>query len=178
MKNKLDELTDSLVGVMEYNDPTKEYPDFSSVKADDGVMAEWFYPVFNGSNEFSELSAILLYTNSESRFEDVSQLMLGISMTEMKHYGKLSDFILKLGGKIGQKFNNNSVIFAKDLEEAFSLAIKSEQDTIKAYQEIKKKLYKSDGTQTKTAKLAEQFIDKLIADENVHLKLLNEKNKK
>lgn len=173
-KNQLDDLTNGLVNAMRYSDSTVEYPEFNKAKQDDGVMAEWFYPVYNGSNGFSELTAIHMYTSQEATFEEIGELMLGIAMTEMKHYDKLGDFIRRIGGKIDQKFNNSAVVIGKTKEEAIQNAIKAEEDTIAFYEKISQRLLKL--PETTTIKIALQLLAKLTADERVHLKLLTNEN--
>jgi rubrerythrin len=176
-KNQIDGLTDALVNVMCYSDSSVDYPSFDKAKPDDGVMAEWFYPVYKGQNDFSELSAINMYTSQEAIFEEVSQLMLGIALTEMKHYGKLSDFLLKIGGRIDQRFSNSDVSIGKDLKQAISIAITAEEKTIEFYEKLESKLLKIE-VETETIKISLQFISKLIADEKFHLNLLKEKQEK
>lgn len=172
-KNQLDDLTNGLVNSMRYSDPSIEYPSFDGVKTDDGVIAEWFYPVYNGTNDFSELTAILMYTSQEVAFESVGELLLGIAMTEMKHYDKLGDFIKSLGGNIDQRFNNSGVIIGNTAVESLTLSIKAEKKTISFYEELTKKLLKT--FETKTVKIALQLLAKLIADELIHLNLLKER---
>lgn len=172
-KNQLDDLTDGLVNAMRYSNPEFEYPEYDGAKPDDSVPAEWFYPIHNGTNSFSELTAIHMYVTQEATFEDIGELMLGIGMTEMKHYDKLSDFIKKLGGKIDQRFNNSGVTVGKDAVDAIRIAIKAEKETIAFYEGIQTKLDKI--TETKTTKIAYQLTSKLIADEEVHLELLKER---
>ena len=58
-RNLVDDLASAMVESMRYCDSSVDYPDFSKVKPDDGVVAEWFYPIINGDNDFSELSANL-----------------------------------------------------------------------------------------------------------------------
>ena len=172
-KNQLDDLTDGLVNAMRYSDPEVEYPSFEKAKPDDGVIAEWFYPIHNGSNDFSELTAIHMYTTQEATFEDVGTLLLGIALTEMKHYDKLSDFIRKIGGRIDQRFNNSGVTVGKTAKEALEIAVGAEEKTIDFYENLQKKLI--DLTETTTIKIALQFLSKLLADEVVHLRLLKER---
>jgi hypothetical protein len=175
-KNQLDDLTDGLVNAMRYSDPNVEYPEYTGVKPDDGVPAEWFYGIHNGVTDFSELTAINMYVTQEATFEDVGELMLGIGMTEMKHYDKLSDFIRKLGGKIDQRWNNSSVAVGGSVEEALKIAIESEEKTIKVYESIQNKITEAaNGTFTRTMKVAMQLTSKLLADEKVHLNLLSER---
>lgn len=174
-KNQLEDLTDGLVNAMRYSNPSYEYPSFDNAKSDDGVPAEWFYPIFNGTNSFSELTAIHMYVTQEVSFEEIGELMLGIGLTEMKHYDKLSEFIKKLGGRIDQRFNNSGVSVGNNAVEALSIAIKGERETISFYEKIQSKL--KDLSETKTIEIAFQLTSKLIADEEVHLDLLLERLK-
>lgn len=172
-KNQLDDLTNGLVNAMRYSDSNVEYPEFDKVKRDDGVIAEWFYPIFKGSNDFSEFSAIYLYVTQESAFEDLGELMLGIALVEMKHFDKLSDFIKKIGGRIDQKYDSASVVIGKTPEEAIQKAIDGERKTIDFYESLMNKLAKL--PETETIEITLQFLAKLVADEKVHLDLLQER---
>lgn len=172
-RNIVDDLASALVESMRFCDPSVDYPEFKGVKKDDGVIAEWFYPIANGSNSFSELSAIHMYTGQEAKFEEIGELMLGIGLVEMKHYGKLNDFIRDLGGHIGQTYKSDQVQLGKTVLEALQIAAKGEQDTIDFYQTIVTKLEKAG--ESKTVEIAKQLLSKLIADETVHLELLNNK---
>ena len=59
--NQLDDLTDGLVNAMRYCDPSVLYPsDLDKEKHNYGVDHEWFLPIKNGKNSFSELSTILM----------------------------------------------------------------------------------------------------------------------
>jgi hypothetical protein len=171
MKNKVDDLTDALVNIMQYSDSSVDYPNIDAAEVDDGVVAEWFYPIYNGMNDFSELTAILMYTSQESTFEEIGEVMLGIALTEMKHYAKLGDFICKLGGSIKQKYNNSGVTIGNNAREALEIAYESEVKTINFYDAIKERIEKTKSTTT-TA-IALQLIDKIKADEEVHKRLLN-----
>jgi len=172
-KNQLDDLTDGLVNAMRYSNPKYEYPSFDKAKPDDGVMAEWFYPINNGQNDFSELTAIHMYTIQEATFENIGELMLGIGLTEMKHYAKISDFIRKIGGRIDQRFNNSFVNVGNNEEDAIKIAIGAEERTIDFYEKLQYKLLKLE--ETPTIKIALQLLTKLVADEMVHLNLLKER---
>lgn len=169
--NLVDDLIDAILNVMKYGDSTVEYPDLSNAKIDDGVIAEWFYPVMNGSNDFSELTAIHTYVLQESKFEEIGELMLGISMVEMKHYSKLCDFVKNIGGNIEQNYNTTGVVVGATKEEAIDIAITSEQKTIEYYEHLKQRLLQQD---TKTVRIGVALINKLIADEKVHLDLLQQ----
>ena len=173
-KNQIDDMVDGLVNVMRYSDPLALYPSgIENVKPNDGVDPEWFYPIFNGSNDFSELSAIHMYTTQEATFEDIGQLMLGIGLVEMQHYGKLSELIRSLGGTIDQSYDNSDVEIGKTPQEALKIAIDGEITTIDFYDKVAERIQKS--KQTKTTETALRLIAKIQADERVHLSLLRKK---
>ena len=174
-KNTLEDLTAVICNLSGYSDSTIDYPSFSKAKKDDGVPAEWFYSVTNGSVNFSELSAIHMYVQQEAIFEEIGELMLGIGIVEMHHYGKLNDFVRKLGGKITQTFKTAAVEAGKDIPDALKIAISGEQATIDEYERIVNKV--SRVGESKTAEIALQLLNKLIADERKHIELLTEKLK-
>lgn len=171
-KNHLDDLVDTLVENLQYCDSEVEYPDINKAQPDDGVIAEWFYPIYNGANDFSELTAIHMYVGQETEFEEIGKLMLGIGMTEMKHFAKIGDMIKRLGGKIDQKYNNSGVAIGKSIVEALNIAYDAEVKTISFYESLSEKIEKV--KPTKTTEIALQLISKLIADENVHKILLKD----
>lgn len=170
-KNAVDDLTDALVNVIRYSDSSVEYPEVENAEPDDGVIAEWFYPIYNGTNDFSELTAILMYTRQETKFSEIGELMLGIALTEMKHYAKLADLIRALGGKITQRYTTEYVKTGSTPRKALEKAISSEISTIKFYSELQEKI--SQVKETKTTLIAQQLISKLMADEEVHKNLLS-----
>lgn len=172
-KNQLDDLVNALVENLNYSDSSVEYPNIDNAKADDGVVAEWFYPIYNGTNDFSELTAIHMYVNQETEFEEIGQLMLGIGMTEMKHYSKIGDLIKRLGGKIDQRYNNAGVTIGKSIVEALNIAYDAEVKTIEFYENLSDKIEKVESSVT--TEIALQLITKLIADEKVHMRLLEDK---
>ena len=171
-QNTIDNLTDALVDVMRYSDPSVLYPDLDKAEPDDGVVAEWFYPIYNGTNDFSELTAILMYTGQETKFEEIGELMLGIGLTEMKHLAKIGDFIRTLGGNIEQRYTNTGVVLGNTIREALNVAIEAEVKTIEFYNTLSAKISKIKST--KTTQIALQLIAKLTADEEVHKKLLSD----
>ena len=174
--NSLENLTDSLVHSLRFNDPTVNYPEVEKAKKDDGVIAEWFYPIYAEINEFSELSAIYMYTNQENQFEEIKELMLGIGMTEMKHYGKIGELIKALGGRVHQRYNSKNVTIGKTPREALQTAFNGEVKTIQFYDELKEKIndVKNSSKSTPTIEIALKLIEKLRADEVVHQQLLQE----
>ena len=174
--NALENLTDSLVQSLRFNDPTVDYPEVEKAKEDDGVIAEWFYPIYAESNEFSELSAIYMYTNQEKQFEEIKEMMLGIGMTEMKHYGKIGELIKALGGRVHQRYNSKNVTIGKTPREALQTAFNGEVKTIQFYDELRDKIndVRNSSKSTPTIEIALKLIEKLRADEVVHQQLLQE----
>lgn len=173
-KNQIDDMVDGLVNVMRYSDPSVLYPSgIEDVKPNDGVDPEWFYPIFNASNDFSELSAIHMYTTQEVAFEDIGQLMLGIGIVEMQHYGKLAELIRLLGGTIDQSYDNSEVEIGRTPAEALKIAIDGEITTIDFYDKVAERIQKT--KQTKTTETTLQMIAKIRADEVIHLSLLRKK---
>ena len=171
-ENMVDKMADALVEITRFVDSTVKYPELDNVKQDDGVMPEWFYPIYNGVNGFSELDAIHLYTSQEQKFEPIGNLLLGIALVEMKHYGILGELIIKLGGRIEQRYNNSKVSLGETKEEALNNAIDAENKTIEFYEGVIEKI--KGVHETKTTIIVVQLVNKLIADERVHLKLLKE----
>lgn len=171
-KNRVDDLADALVNIMRYSDSTVEYPNIAEAKRDDGVVAEWFYPVLNETNDFSELTAIHMYIAQETAFEEIGELFLGVALTEMQHYSKVSDFVRKIGGKVNRRFDNSKMIVGETVQEALKAAVDSESKTISAYRKILKRLQSIQ--ETTTVRVALQLLTKLIADETIHLMLFNE----
>lgn len=169
-ENMVDKMADALVEITRFADLTVKYPELNNVKQDDGVMPEWFYQIYNGVNGFSELDAIHLYTSQEQKFEPIGNLLLGIALVEMKHYGKLGELIVNLGGHIEQRYDNSKVSLGTTKEEALTNAIKAEKKTIECYEEIIEKI--KSVHETKTTIIALQLVNKLIADEKLHIKLL------
>ena len=171
-ENMVDKMADALVEITRFADSTVKYPELDNVKQDNGVMPEWFYPIYNGVNGFSELDAIHLYTSQEQKFEPIGNLLLGIALVEMKHYGILGELIIKLGGRIEQRYNNSKVSLGETKEEALNNAIDAENKTIEFYEGMIEKI--KGVHETKTTIIVVQLVNKLIADERVHLKLLKE----
>lgn len=171
--NSVDNMSDALVEVLPYADQSVSYPDTEKIKPDDGVIAEWFYPIYNGMNDFSELTAILMYTSQKSEFEEIGELMLGIGLVEMKHYSVLGEVIKQLGGRVDQRTNNSGVKIGKTPREALQIAIQAEVKTIDFYNSIIEKLERVKTTVSVTLML--QTLSKFIADEERHKQLLEEK---
>ena len=174
-ENRMDALATAVVNSIKYADQSVDYPDLSAVKVDKGVIAEWFYPIYNGANDFSELSAIHLYTSQETKFDETGgELFLGIALVEMKHYAMIGDLINKLGGDINKNtFSDKKVTIGSNLDEALTKAIEAEEITISFYQSLLDKVNLVNNTETTRTVIL--LVNKLIADEQLHLKSLKEK---
>lgn len=172
MINYIDRMADALVDVLKYSNSEVEWAEASDLKPDDGVNPEWFYPAIE-SAEYSELTSILLYTQQEALFDEISELVLGIALVEMKHFSAIRDAIVALGGKLPQPYNNKNVNLGKNTIEALVLAAHSEIATIEFYTSIIPNLQ----AETDSVNIARQLLKKIIADESLHLKLINDKVK-
>ncbi len=170
--NQLDDLTLGLVNAMKYSNPDILYPDFGDVKPGQGVEAEWFYDVYRGTNNFSELTAIHQYISQEALFDDIGELMMGIALVEMKHMDKLGDFILALKGTVTQEYDTKYVAYGNSAREAAQLGIESETATIAAYNKILNKVKSL--PENPTTVISFQLLSKLIADETHHISLFRE----
>lgn len=174
MINYVDKMADALVDVLKYSNQEVEWVEPDDMKPDDGVQPEWFYPAIE-SAEYSEITAILQYTQQEAVFEDeIGELMLGIALVEMKHYAHVRDAIVALGGTLPKPYNSKNVNIGETPTEALVLAAHSEVATIKFYKSVKERIT----TSTSSADIARKLLTKLIADESLHLKLLTQQLKK
>lgn len=167
--NQLDDLTLGLVNSMRYSDPNVVYPRGGDVQPGDGIDPSWFYAIYRGSNGFSELTAINQYVSQEALYEDISEMLLGIALVEMKHLDKLGDLITDLGGEITQKFDTSHVEYGSTARQAVELGIEAESATIGEYNKILEQVKALPENQTTLYVL--QLLAKLIADETFHLNL-------
>lgn len=85
----------------------------------------------------------------------------------MKHFANVRDVVIKLKGTIPQPLNTKKLELGKNAGEALVISIKNEILTIQFYESLKEKI----ASQSKSAKTILQMLDKLIADESLHLKL-------
>ena len=124
----------------------------------------------------SELTAILQYTQQRMLFDEIGETFLGIALTEMKHYDRLGDFINHIGGNVSRPaFSAAKVdITTKSAAEAIQINIVAEEDTISAYEKLSQRIQANNPTPTVTSALAIQLINKIVADEHVHVRLLAE----
>ncbi len=168
MINYVDRMADALVDVLKYSNSEVEWPKTSDLRPNDGVRSEWLYPAIE-SSDYSEITSILQYTQQEAVFDEIGELLLGIALVEMKHYAGVRDAIVALGGKLPQPYSSKNVKIGTSPVEALTLAIESEIATIEFYKSVEVKLSQD----TDSVIIMKQLLKKLIADESLHLKLLN-----
>ena len=174
MINYVDRMADALVDVLKYSNQEVEWVEPDDMKPNEGVQPEWFYPAIE-SAEYSEITAILQYTQQEAVFEDeIGELMLGIALVEMKHYAHVRDAIVALGGTLPKPYDSKNVNIGGTATEALILAAHSEVATIDFYKSVKERVTAS----TDSADIARKLLTKLIADESLHLKLITQQLKK
>ena len=170
--NLIEDLTNAIVNNIKYADNTILYPPEVEFDKDCGIKVEWFYPAFKDPNGHSELDAINMYTTQMAMYEEAHELLLGISLIEMKHLDKLMDIVTSLGGTIDTQYNTKSINYGKNMIDGINQAIISEEKTITGYNIIVDKVSKlpKNASVDYTLKL----LAKLIADETLHIKLLKE----
>ena len=160
-------MADSLVDVLKYSDSSVEWPEVEHFEPDPEIKPEWFYPALqNGA--MSEIMAILLYTQQAGLYdEEIGELVLGIGLVEMKHFANIRDTVVSLGGKIPQPLNGAGLVLGINVNDALCINVKNEFATIKYYQSVKEKIKST----SQTAILIKAMLDKLIADETLHLSM-------
>lgn len=171
--NRVEDAANAFIDVLKYSDQSVDYPDFNDIEPWPDDIVNMFKDALK-DKPFSEISAILMYTQQSSRFEPIAELMLGIGLVEMRHYDKLSDFLQK-----ADSYEENSVmgIYPKvevgfSPESALKIALDSEIETIGHYKKIMNNvaLYNDRADYDDVMYL----LNKLVADEEHHIKLLKE----
>lgn len=130
----------------------------------------------------SELTAINLYiyqhVSSDKRFKEYAELIAGVSIAEMKHLELLGETIRLLGtkpvyasfGRTGTAFWNGRYINYTDTLKGMLLEdIKAETAAIENYRKHREII---------KDKYIDNLIDRILLDENLHLKLFNDFNDK
>lgn len=171
--NRVEDAANAFIDVLKYSDQSVDYPDFNDIEPWPDDIVNMFKDALK-DKPFSEISAILMYTQQSSRFEPIAELMLGIGLVEMRHYDKLSDFLQK-----ADPYEENSFmdIYPKvevgfSPESALKIALDSEIETIGHYKKIMNNvaLYNDRADYDDVMYL----LNKLVADEEHHIKLLKE----
>lgn len=92
--NRVEDAANAFIDVLKYSDQSVDYPGFKDIEPWPDEIINMFYVIWKNA-KFSELSSIIMYTQQSSRFEEISELMLGIGLVEMRHLDKISDFLQK-----------------------------------------------------------------------------------
>lgn len=171
--NRVEDAANAFIDVLKYSDQSVDYPDFNDIEPWPEDIVNMFKDALK-DKPFSEISAILMYTQQSSRFEPIAELMLGIGLVEMRHYDKLSDFLQK-----ADPYEQNPVmdIYPKveigfSPESALKIALDSEIETIDHYKKLMNNLALHDDRADYDDVM--YLLNKLVADEEHHIKLLKE----
>lgn len=171
--NRVEDAANAFIDVLKYSDQSVDYPDFNDIEPWPEDIVNMFKDALK-DKPFSEISAILMYTQQSSRFEPLAELMLGIGLVEMRHYDKLSDFLQKADpyeeDPVMDIYPKVEVGFSP--ESALKIALDSEIETIGHYKKIMNNvaLYNDRADYDDVMYL----LNKLVADEEHHIKLLKE----
>ena len=171
--NRVEDAANAFIDVLKYSDQSVEYPDFKDIEPWPDEIVNLFYVIWKNAT-FSELSAIIMYTQQSSRFDEISELMLGIGLVEMRHLDKISDFLQKADPyeDYSTMNINPNIEIGSFWEEAIKIALDSEMETIAHYRKIQKAIQQYEDR--KDYDDVNYFLEKLIADEEHHVKLLKE----
>ena len=169
----MEDAANAFIDVLKYSDQSVDYPDFKDIEPWPDEIVNMFYVIWKNA-KFSELSAIIMYTQQSTRFKEISELMLGIGLVEMRHFDKISDFI-----QLADPYEDYSVIninptieIGPTWEQALKIAWDSEIETIGHYKKIQKAI--AQYNERPDYDDVNYFLEKLIADEEHHIKLLKE----
>lgn len=135
--NRVEDAANAFIDVLKYSDQSVEYPDFKDIEPWPDEIVNLFYVIWKNAT-FSELSAIIMYTQQSSRFDEISELMLGIGLVEMRHLDKISDFLQKADPyeDYSTMSINPNIGIGSTWGEAMKIALSSEMETIAHYRKI------------------------------------------
>lgn len=172
--NRVEDAAMGFINVLKYSDQSVDYPSFEDLEVWPDEITDMFKEAAK-NNLYSELTAVLQYSQQAVLFDEIAELMMGISLVEMQHSDKIRDF-LKKADPIQYEFMEIkplTIPLGNNPKEALKEALKSELLTIDKYMGIMNVLNK-DYSHCEDASIVEAFLEKLIADEKHHVKLLRE----
>lgn len=172
--NRVEDAAMGFINVLKYSDQSVDYPSFEDLEVWPDEITDMFKEAAK-NNIYSELTAVLQYSQQAVLFDEIAELMMGISLVEMQHSDKIRDF-LKKADPIQYEFMEIkplTIPLGSNPKEALKEALKSELLTIDKYMGIMNVLNK-DYSHCEDASIVEAFLEKLIADEKHHVKLLRE----
>lgn len=172
--NRVEDAAMSFIDVLKYSDQSVDYPDFNDIEPWPEEIVELFKKAVRNAS-FSEQTAIIMYTQQAVEYDSIAELMLGVSLVEMQHLDKVKDFLRKANPNPGNiiKIEAMDIDYGKDPKEAIRLAIQSEKETLFHYNRIKEEI-KLKYPERADSDDVIYFLNKLIADEERHLKLFEE----
>lgn len=178
-KNRLEEMAEATVNVLDYSDSKVEYPDISIVQKWPKEIILPLYDLYKNTR-YSELTSILMYTQHQARFGEIGELMLGIGLVEMVHYDKLGNFLLKASDVMDTDIPGNNQLTVHPIidlgtsaESALRLSLQSEKETLEEYQKVFDSLNKEEYIKRSDYIPVSHLIEKFITDEEYHITLLN-----
>lgn len=168
-KNRLEEMAEAIVNVLDYSDSKVEYPDISMVQKWPKEIILPLYDLYKNTR-YSELTSILRYTQHQARFG------------EIVHYDKLGDFLLKASDVMDTDIPGNNQLTVHPLidlgtsaESALRLSLQAEKETLGEYYKVFDSLNKKEEYIKRSDYIPVTYlIQKFIADEKYHISLLKE----
>lgn len=106
--NRVEDAANAFIDVLKYSDQSVDYPDFKDIEPWPEDIVNMFKDALK-DKPFSEISAILMYTQQSSRFEPIVELILIFKLKAKGLYYK--DIAKRLGvsvGTIGRVINKKS----------------------------------------------------------------------
>lgn len=174
--NRVEDAAMGFINVLKYSDQSVDYPSFENLEEWPDEVLDLFKAAAKNTI-YSELTAVLQYSQQAVQFDEISELMLGIALVEMQHSDKIRDF-LKKADSIQysiMEIKPLTIQIGNNPTEALNEALKSELLTISKYREILTLINSEEKYYTcSDASIVEAFLEKLIADEQHHVKLLRE----
>lgn len=73
--NRVEDAANAFIDVLKYSDQSVDYPDFKDIEPWPDEIVNMFKDALK-DKPFSEISAILMYTQQSSRFDLIAELML------------------------------------------------------------------------------------------------------
>ena len=164
-------IKDFIKNDQKFADDSVQYPDDIEFSKNIDIRPEWFLKSTN-SNISSELQTVIQYTTQHVYYPNVTDILLGISATEMRHYKHLTELIVeKLGGSLmPTEYKGVGVKIGDNWQDAVRINIEGEHLAIKEYNNVLRSLQFCNNSKEK--QFCIELINKLIADEKLHLQIL------
>lgn len=160
-----DNIMDEIAEYGPYSDESIQFPSLDGIEK--GVIPpQIFYKVYADPDPVSEMSAVTKYIRDQVSFAPASNIILGISIIEMRHLDHVVELIKALGGSVYIPFDTIYIPVPISAYNAVEQLVSGEEATISYYQGVRELLFEYPESETRD--ICEQFMDKLIADETLH----------